>query len=208
MKSKSILLALIFLLAASQTYAAQHFYTCSDWHINGGGSASCLGNIVTFTASDNYVTDGTYGGANNSGFTITAGGTYYITWRSVGGTYNQAHILQEYGGAQENIQTYTFGTGTSTASFVAHAGTNIKLMLDNNGGGGAGTVQDVCISNVGLWECGYGTPPDDEDPATTTPSVTGGSALTYHETLLIIMLMILLLAPIFWSFLFSPIKKI
>jgi hypothetical protein len=204
MRYKTFFVTALILLSSSSAFAAQHFYTCSDWHVNGGGSGSCSGNTVTFTASDNYVTDGTYGGSTNSGFTITAGQTYYVTWNSTSGSYNQAHILQEYGGAQDNIQTYTFGTGTSTASFVAHSGTNIKLMLDNNGGGGAGTVKDVCISNTGFWECGYGSPPD-TGTATTTTTVTGG--LTYQENLLIIMIVIVLLSPIFWSFLFSPVKK-
>lgn len=156
----------LFLLIGTTAKAAQHTYTCTDWVVNGGGSGSCTGDVITFTATDNYVTDGTYNGTTNSGFTISNGVTYYIAWETNSGTYNQAHVQQEYGGAQTNIATFTFGTGANQASFVGTSGTNVKLMFDNNGGGGAGTVEAVCISDVSYDDC------LNPGGSTTTPTTT------------------------------------
>jgi len=197
MTYKTLVLTGLILLTTSTAHGAQLFYNCTHWVVNGGGSGSCSGNTVTFTATDNYVTNGTYNGSGQD-FTITPGNTYYVTWRSPTGTYNQAHILQEYGGAQEVIQTYTFGTGTSTATFVGHTGTNVKLMLDNNGGGGGGTVTDVCISDTGLWECGYG-----DYPFTPTATSTATSTATQNDVVFGLGIIIFILGTFFGTFVWS-----
>lgn len=179
-----LLLIVGFFLSALPTEAAKYEYDCTDWVVNGGGTGSCTGDTINFTATDNYVTDGSYHGATNSGFTISNGVPYYITWTTDSGTYNNAGLRITNSTAESSVFNYTFGDGELEATINGIAGANAQLMWDNNGGGGSGQIHTVCISDVSYEDC-RPTEVTGEQSTSTQPTYNDW---IYVETIKIILL--------------------
>ncbi len=206
--SKSFLFAVIcFCATPFLAMASTHNYTCSDWNesVGGGGTGSCSADILTWVSGDKYF------GYASSGYALTEGTQYYVTYTTSSGSGNFALFAYctNVVGTHVNV-AYGSGDGESTVTTTTECAEAPHLFVRNStdgsgDGSGSGTLENVCISDVSYDEC-LGGGGGGGDMGSTTPAVAGAS-LTYHETLLILMLVILLISPIFWSFLFSPIKK-
>jgi len=180
-----LFLVILTILTISLTAnAAKYEYDCTDWVVNGGGTGSCSGDTIIFTATDNYVTDGSYHSTTNSGFTISNGVPYYITWITDSGSYNNAGLRITNSTAESSVFNYTFGDGPLEATINGIAGANSQLMWDNNGGGGEGHIHTVCISDVSYEDC-RPTQVTGEQSTSTQPTYNDW---VYMETLQLIML--------------------
>jgi len=167
-----IIFGFLFLFAPFAE-ASNHTFTCSDLTMNSSATCTSGGTINFFVGGLNQY-------AYNSGaaFTYTGGSTLYVVADTTGTNGAWDLEVQQGSGSHTltNFSNGQVGFAVSVGSGGDPTGMVIKPDIAGGVSASAGTISNLCFSNVSLADCGYsggggggGGATTTENQATSTP---------------------------------------